>query len=81
LLRVLPFVPSGIVNIISAASGVSILLFLSASTLGKIPAMLLEVLAVHQFMQSSTMMQWSIAGIALVGYLLYQIYQKRTSSI
>ncbi|MGI1805683.1 TVP38/TMEM64 family protein [Exiguobacterium sp. TDN 0502] len=81
LLRLLPFVPSGIVNIVSAASGVSVLLFLTASTLGKIPAMLLEVLAVHQFMQSSTMMQWSIAGIALIGYLIYRIYQKRTSSI
>lgn len=81
LLRLLPFVPSGIVNIVSAASGVSVLLFLTASTLGKIPAMLLEVLAVHQFMQSSTMMQWSIAGIALAGYLIYRIYQKRTSSI
>ncbi|UKS57615.1 VTT domain-containing protein [Exiguobacterium acetylicum] len=81
LLRLLPFVPSGIVNIVSAASGVSILLFLTASTLGKIPAMLLEVLAVHQFMQSSTMMQWSIAGIALAGYLIYRVYQKRTSSI
>ncbi|MCY1692119.1 VTT domain-containing protein [Exiguobacterium sp. SL14] len=81
LLRLLPFVPSGIVNIVSAASGVSILLFLTASTLGKIPAMLLEVLAVHQFMQSSTMMQWSIAGIALAYYLIYRVYQKRTSSI
>jgi len=81
LLRLLPFVPSGIVNIVSAASRVSILLFLSASTLGKIPAMLLEVLAVHQFMQSSTMMQWSIAGIAFVSYLIYRVYQKRISSI
>ena len=81
LLRLLPFVPSGIVNIASAASGISILLFLTASTIGKIPAMLLEVLAVYQFMQSSSIVQWSIAGVALVGYLIYRIQQKRTSSI
>ncbi|WP_290775438.1 MULTISPECIES: TVP38/TMEM64 family protein [unclassified Exiguobacterium] len=81
LLRLLPFVPSGIVNIISAASSISVLLFLTASTIGKIPAMLVEVLAVHQFMQSSSIVQWSIAGVALVGYLIYHIHQKRTPSI
>lgn len=81
LLRLLPFVPSGIVNIVSAASGISVLLFLTASTIGKIPAMLVEVLAVHQFLQFSSIVQWSIASVALVGYLIYRNRQKRASSI
>jgi uncharacterized membrane protein YdjX (TVP38/TMEM64 family) len=51
-LRLLPFVPSGLVSFAAAVGRVSGLIFLIASSLGKIPALLLEgysVLEVSRF--------------------------------
>lgn len=47
-LRLIPFVPSGLVTFAAATGEVSAAVFLLASTLGKIPALLIEAYSVAQ---------------------------------
>lgn len=47
-LRLLPFVPSGLVTFAAAIGRVSFLTFIIASSLGKIPALLIEAYSVYQ---------------------------------
>ena len=47
-LRLIPFVPSGLVTFAAAIGRVSSLVFLIASSIGKLPALLLEGYAVYQ---------------------------------
>jgi uncharacterized membrane protein YdjX (TVP38/TMEM64 family) len=47
-LRLIPFVPSGLVTFAAAVGQVSALTFLIASSIGKLPALLLEGYAVYQ---------------------------------
>lgn len=47
-LRLIPFVPSGLVTFAAAVGRVSALIFLLASSIGKLPALLLEGYAVYQ---------------------------------
>jgi uncharacterized membrane protein YdjX (TVP38/TMEM64 family) len=49
-LRLLPFVPSGVVTFVAAIGKTSLLIFFIASSLGKIPALLLEAYSVYQLM-------------------------------
>lgn len=49
-LRILPFVPSGLVNISSSISRVSWLTFGSASMLGKLPALIIEAYSIQQLL-------------------------------
>lgn len=51
-LRLLPFVPSGLVTFAAAAGIVSPAIFLTASSLGKIPALLLEAYTVYEVVQA-----------------------------
>lgn len=53
LLRVIPFVPSGIVTIAGAVGKVSFLVFMAASSLGKIPALFIEAVSVYQVLKIS----------------------------
>lgn len=48
LLRLIPFVPSGLITFAAAVGRVSWPVFLAASSLGKLPALLLEGYAVYQ---------------------------------
>lgn len=47
-MRLLPFVPSGLVTFAAAVGTVPAWLFVTASSLGKLPALLLEAYAVYQ---------------------------------
>ncbi|MCM3597921.1 VTT domain-containing protein [Metabacillus idriensis] len=47
-LRIMPFIPSGIVTFFSAIGSVSVIVFFLGSTIGKLPALLLESYAVYQ---------------------------------
>ncbi|MCL9971467.1 VTT domain-containing protein [Anoxybacillus kestanbolensis] len=49
-LRLLPFVPSGIVTFVAAIGRMSLPLFTAASSFGKLPALLLEAYSVYQVM-------------------------------
>src|SRR5690606_26173373 len=54
LLRVLPFIPSGVVTLMAAISKMRFLPFSIASTLGKIPALYLEAYSVFQVLNFKT---------------------------
>lgn len=59
-LRLLPFMPSGLVNLYAAVGTMSFLLFTVASSIGKIPALFIEVSAAH------AVVSWSVAGQVIV---------------
>lgn len=67
-LRLLPFIPSGLVTFAAAIGRVSAFVFVAASSLGKIPALLVEAYSVYQV----TRFTWQgklillVAAIALV---------------
>ena len=47
-LRLIPFIPSGLVTFAAAIGNISAIIFISASSLGKIPALLMEAYSVYQ---------------------------------
>jgi uncharacterized membrane protein YdjX (TVP38/TMEM64 family) len=49
-LRLLPFVPSGVVTFVAAIGKTPFLIFMIASSIGKIPALLLEAYSVYHLM-------------------------------
>jgi uncharacterized membrane protein YdjX (TVP38/TMEM64 family) len=50
-MRLLPFVPSGLVTFAAAIGRVSALVFTTASSLGKVPALFLEAYSVNEVTQ------------------------------
>ncbi|MGM9926805.1 MAG: TVP38/TMEM64 family protein [Bacillus sp. (in: firmicutes)] len=62
-LRVFPFMPSGLVTLVSAGSKVGIITFSIASTLGKIPALMIEAYSV------SHILNWTWQGKVILGLL------------
>ncbi len=73
-LRLLPFVPSGLVTFAAAIGKVSILTFLIASSLGKIPALLIEAYSVYQVTEFGWQGKIILGIIACV--LVFYIIQK-----
>lgn len=72
ILRLLPFVPSGIVTFVAAVGRVSGSVFIAASSLGKIPSLLLEAYSVKQVV----LLTWQgklIITITLVAVLIFLI--------
>jgi uncharacterized membrane protein YdjX (TVP38/TMEM64 family) len=75
-LRLMPFIPSGVVTFAAAVSQVSLSLFVTASTIGKAPALLLEAYSVHEITQ------WTTSGkviLVLCSVLLLVISLKNFS--
>ena len=60
-LRLFPFIPSGVVTLVSAGSKVGVLNFSIASTLGKIPALVIEAYSIQQILN------WSWQGKVILG--------------
>ncbi|HYO21817.1 MAG TPA: VTT domain-containing protein [Flavisolibacter sp.] len=77
-LRLIPFVPSGLVTFAAAIGRVSTLTFLIASSLGKLPALLLEGYAVYQV----TEFGWqgkvilTIVAVVILVFVICQIRSK-----
>lgn len=75
-LRLLPFVPSGLVTLAAAVGIMPALLFVAASSLGKIPALLLEAYAVQQV----TEFDWQgkvVLGVLAAGILVWVLRSRR----
>ncbi len=72
LLRLLPFAPAWLSTVGAALGKVSLGLFAVASTLGKIPALLMEAYAVHEVTRFQ--LTGKIILIFLVLWLAYDIY-------
>lgn len=75
-LRILPFVPSGVVTLTAAFSKMSLLSFSFASTLGKIPALVFEAYSVAYVLELEN--EWQLGIIIFVGVLfLFYLLWKR----
>lgn len=75
-LRVLPFVPSGIVTLTAAISKLKVLPFSIASTAGKIPAIMIEAYSIVYFLTLGIEWQILIGVIILLIYLIYLTFKK-----
>jgi uncharacterized membrane protein YdjX (TVP38/TMEM64 family) len=62
-LRLLPFLPSGVVTFMAAVGKMSLLIFAISSTLGKLPALIIEAYATNQ------MVQWTVQGKMMIALL------------
>lgn len=78
-LRLMPFVPSGLVTLYAAIGTMSFVSFALASSLGKVPALLIETSA------AQAVVSWSSAGevivvilaVGLLGYGFIQMKKRR----
>ena len=78
-LRLIPFVPSGLVTFAAAIGKVSALTFLFSSSLGKLPALLLEGYAVYQVTEFGWQGKLILTAAALV-ILFFAIRHIRSGS-
>lgn len=71
-LRIFPFIPSGLVTLVSASSKVGTLHFSIASTLGKIPSLVIEAYSIHQILNGGLQGKIILAvlSILLIGLLI-----------
>jgi len=71
-LRLLPFVPSGLVTFAAAVGRINLWPFLVASSLGKVPALLIEAYSVYQVTQFGWQgkLILGLAGLALIVFVL-----------
>lgn len=76
LLRILPFVPSGIVTITAAISKIAVIPFFIASTLGKIPALYIEAYSVVHILSFQTEVQVGLILFVLILFLIYYIWKR-----
>lgn len=74
-LRLVPFVPSGIITFAASVGKISFLIFLLASSLGKLPALLLEAWSVNEI----TKFTWigklilALTAIGMIFWLIKKI--------
>lgn len=81
ILRLLPFVPSGLVTAAASATTIRSTHFLLASTIGKIPAVALEVAAVYGFTQFVPLYtQYLLAALLLLATFITWLVSKRRSA-
>jgi uncharacterized membrane protein YdjX (TVP38/TMEM64 family) len=73
-LRLMPFVPSGIITFAAAIGSMHLLNFVVSSTIGKIPALLVEAALVQGFLEASWPLQ--ITMVALGGVFLFFFLKK-----
>lgn len=74
-LRLVPFVPSGLITFAAAVGKVSFFVFLVASSLGKIPALLMEAYSVYEVTQFGWQGKLILIVVALG--LVYWIAKKK----
>ncbi|MCY7423038.1 MAG: VTT domain-containing protein [Chitinophagaceae bacterium] len=72
-LRLLPFVPSGIITFAAAIGRVSLVVFFVASSIGKFPSLLMEAYAAYQV--SSFNWQGKLILLLVSIYLLYAVFK------
>ena len=72
--RLIPFIPSGLVTFAAAVGKVSITHFIVASSLGKIPALLLEAWSVYQVTRFGWQGKLILAAIAV--FILFYVWKE-----
>lgn len=80
ILRIMPFVPSGVVTLAAAYSKMALLPFCLASIVGKVPALFIEAYSVDRVLDLST--EWQIFSLitGLSVFTLYYWKSKRKST-
>jgi len=78
-LRLLPFVPSGFITFAGAIGKISFLTFLISSSLGKIPALLIEAYSVYQVTQFGWQgkLILGIIAICIIYYVINNLNRKQ----
>lgn len=77
LLRIIPFVPSGVVTLTAALSKMKLTSFSVASTLGKIPALFVEAYSVSQVLSLQTEWQIGLILVMIILFLFYLVWKRR----
>lgn len=72
--RLFPFIPSGAVNIFAALGKVSSLIFILGSSIGKIPALLIEAYSVMQITKFNNFGKIILVVASL--YLLFKVFKR-----
>ncbi|WP_236633460.1 MULTISPECIES: TVP38/TMEM64 family protein [unclassified Exiguobacterium] len=80
-MRLMPFVPSGLVTLSAAFSRMTLTSFATASTIGKVPALLIEALAVTAVMRIATGWQFVLIALLVLIYLLWRVFQSNGEKI
>lgn len=77
-LRILPFIPSGLINIASALSRVSWVTFGLASMIGKLPALIIEAYSVQQLLiLSKEYIGLGLVAVSILGLLMVWSIRKK----
>ncbi|WP_077620451.1 TVP38/TMEM64 family protein [Bacillus sinesaloumensis] len=81
-LRLFPFVPSGLVTFASAIGEVSFIIFIFSSSLGKLPALLLEAYSVYHVTKwtAEGKLILTIISVVVIAYLIRKIGLNTKSS-
>ena len=74
-LRLIPFVPSGIITFAAAIGRVSLIVFFIASSIGKLPALLMEAYAAYEV--TSFTWQGKLILLAVGIYFLYLLFGRK----
>jgi uncharacterized membrane protein YdjX (TVP38/TMEM64 family) len=75
-LRLIPFVPSGLVTFAAAIGKVTAGVFFAASTIGKIPALMIEAYSVYQVSEFGWQGK-AILGVAAVALIVWVIRKRK----
>jgi uncharacterized membrane protein YdjX (TVP38/TMEM64 family) len=81
LLRIIPFVPSGIVTLTAALSKMGLIAFSIASTLGKIPALVVEAYSVSKVLTLQTEWQVGLILVVVILFLFYLLWKRKQNRI
>jgi len=74
-MRLMPFIPSGLITLAAAIGKTGLANFIIFSSLGKIPALLIEAYSVWEITRFSQMGKWILLIISLV--LIFFIFKKK----
>lgn len=77
-LRILPFIPSGAVTLTAAFSKIGIIPFTIASTIGKIPSLLIEAYSINKVLSiNSSILEENIIYVTIIVLIIYIFIKKR----
>lgn len=80
-MRLMPFVPSGFVTLSAAFSRMTLPVFAFVSTIGKVPALLIEALAVAAVLHVAVGWQLGLVAIVVVFYAVWRLSQRSGEKI
>ena len=75
LLRIMPFVPSGAVTLTASLSKMGLLPFSIASTMGKIPSLIIEAYSTAYILDLKFELQITLVIIIILFFLLYKLWK------